>query len=128
MYMFLIIGFHLFTAVFEAISPHNTTIYLFPLFFCQPILYAYFRPCKLQLMNASLTFHTAVINLMIVLLLVWVGVVDTDPQLLATFITLLLLLPHTIFIIFILYCVLQQSRFLKAFYHNKVAALVKFSQ
>ena len=123
-YMFLLIGIFLLARL---LSFQSQLLYLSPLYLCQPVLFAYLKPCKSQLMNVSLTFHTALVSLLIVLVL-RLGVVGTNSHLLAAFFSLLVFLPHAIFIIFILYCVLRQSRLLKTCYHNRVVPLINFLQ
>ena len=126
-YMFFLIGI-----ISSVIPPRlfpfkNMMLYLSPLFLCQPVLFAYLKPCKSQLMNVSLTFHTALVSMLIILVLQF-GVVGTNSHLLAAFFSLLVFLPHAIFIIFILYCVLRQSHLLKTCYNNRVVPLINFLQ
>ena len=69
-YMFLLIGiFSLDTTPPRLLLFQRRVMYLFPLFMCQPLLFACLKPCKSQLMNVSLTFHTALVSLLIVLVL-----------------------------------------------------------
>ena len=111
-YMFLLIGIFLSCLPHQIFVLQTNTLYIFPLFLCQPILFAYLKPCKSQLMNVSLIFHSTLICLLIVLLLRF-GVVGTNSHLLAVFFTILIFIPHVIFII---YCVLY---FLKACYYKR---------
>ena len=123
-YMFLLIG------VFSSGIPHHIHIfqrhalYVFPLFVCQLVLFAYLKPCTSQLMNVSLTFHTALAILLIVLLLGFM-ILGTNIHLLAVLITILMFLPHANFIFHILYYMLY---FLKTHYYKSVTQFITLPQ
>ena len=113
-YMFLLIG------VFSSGIPREIHIfqrhalYVFPLFLCQ----------LAQLMNASLTFHTTLVILLIVLLLGFM-ILGTNIHLLAVLITILMFLPHVNFIFHILYYMLY---FLKTHYYKSVTQFITLPQ
>ena len=101
-YMLLLIGVFSSGIPGQILIFQRHALYVFPLFVCQLVLFAYLKPCTSQLTNASLTFHTALVILLIVLLL-GVMILGTNIHLLAVLITLLMFLPHAIFIFCILY-------------------------
>ena len=123
-YMFLLIGVSTSNLHHQILTFQRDALYLFPLFLCQPILFAYLKPCTSELMNASLTFHTTLVILLLVLLL-WFGVVGTNSHLLAVFITLLIFVPHAIFMFCILYYTLY---FLKTHCYKRVTQFITLPQ
>ena len=88
--------------------PETYFILLLPVFVFISFSTMYFRPCKTQAMNASLSFHLIIIGLSALTVALWIQDSFLNVQSLEIALTLFLTLPHVVMLLWFLSIILQR--------------------
>ena len=104
--------------------PETYFILLFPIFIFLSFGILYFRPCKRNAMNASLSFHLIMMGFSGVTLALWMQDYFLDSFTLERLLTVCMTLPHVVMFLWLLSTIVRRCQSLRNCYHKTKQVLL----